>query len=335
MLGSVEIEGLFGRVVLVAGPEALLAERAVDDLVRQALVERPTASIHRVSAPDLDAGSLAEVTGGSLFATDTIVVVTDLADLGQDLFDAVVSFVTQPSPDLALVLVHPGGNKGKGLVDRLKKARVQTVDCPAIKAWKLPEFAVNEARQAGGRLDPPTATKLVEAVGDDPRAVAAAVRQLLADADDGTITEAAVRRYFAGRADVTSFTVAEHVLSGRRDEALGALRWALETGVPPVLVTSALASSLRSQGRYSDLAGANLREGDVAAAVGVPPWKVKDLVRHARDWTPRGLATALQLVARADAAVKGAASDPGFALEQLVIGVTAERGRRPDAGMGR
>ena len=77
------------------------------------------------------------------------------------------------------------------------------------------------------------------------------------------------------------------------------------------------------------------REGEVAAAVGVPPWKVKDLVRHARDWTPRGLAAALQLVARADAAVKGAASDPGFALEQLVIGVTAERGRRPDAGMGR
>ena len=132
--------------------------------------------------------------------------------------------------------------------------------------------------------------------------------------DDDACRDAArleiVRRYFAGRADVTSFTVAEHVLSGRRDEALGALRWALETGVPPVLVTSALASSLRSQGRYSDLAGARLREGEVAAAVGVPPWKVKDLVRHARDWTPRGLATALQLVARADAAVKGAASDP-------------------------
>lgn len=335
MLGSVEIEGLFGRVVLVAGPEALLAERAVDDLVRQALVERPTASIHRVSAPDLDAGSLAEVTGGSLFATDTIVVVTDLADLGQDLFDAVVSFVTQPSPDLALVLVHPGGNKGKGLVDRLKKARVQTVDCPAIKAWKLPEFAVNEARQAGGRLDPPTATKLVEAVGDDPRAVAAAVRQLLADADDGTITEAAVRRYFAGRADVTSFTVADHVMAGRRNEALGALRWALETGVAPVLVTSALANALRAQGRYTDFVGQRMRDVDLARDLGVPPFKVKEIVQRSRDWTPRGLASSLKLVAEADAAVKGQAADPSFALERMVMGVAGLRGRRPDSGMGR
>lgn len=335
MLGHVEIEGLFGRVVLVTGPEALLAERAVDDLIRQALDSRPAASVNRVAAPVLDAGSLAEVTGGSLFAADTIVVVTELAELAPELFDAVASFATEPNPDLALVLVHPGGTKGKGLLDRLRRARVHTIDCPAIKPWKLPEFAVGEARRAGGRLDEATATRLVEAVGGDTRAVAAAVRQLLADSGDGSITEADVRRYFAGRADVTSFTVAEHVLSGRRDEALGALRWALGTGVPPVLVTSALASSLRSQGRYSDLVGARMRDGEVAAAVGVPPWKVKDLARHARDWTPRGLATSLQLVARADAAIKGAAADPGFALEQMVIGVTAERGRRPDAGMGR
>lgn len=76
-------------------------------------MERPTASVNRVSAPELDAGSLAEVTGGSLFATDTIVVVTELADLSQDLFDAVASFATQPSPDLALVVVHPGATRAR------------------------------------------------------------------------------------------------------------------------------------------------------------------------------------------------------------------------------
>ena len=74
---------------------------------------------------------------------------------------------------------------------------------------------------------------------------------------------------------------------------------------------------------------------DMAQAVGVPPWKVKELVRQSRDWTPRGLATSLQLVAQADAAVKGASSDPAFALEQLVIAVAELRGRRPDSGMGR
>lgn len=326
---------LFGRVVLVSGPEALLAERAVERLVRRALAERPAASVTKVEAGDLDAGGLAEVTGGSLFAEESVVVVQQLSDLDPALFDAVLAFTVNPSDELALVLVHPGGVKGKGLLDKLKKARVEVVDCPTIKAWELPQFAAAEARLLGGRIDKPTADRLVEALGSDARAVAGAVRQLLADADDRVVTEAAVRRYFAGRADVTSFTVADHVMAGRRNEALGALRWALETGVAPVLVTSALAGALRSQGRYTDFVGQRMRDVDLARELGVPPFKVKEILQRSREWTPRGLATSLQLVAEADAAVKGQAADAAFALERLVIGVTGLRGRRPDGGMGR
>lgn len=328
---------LFGRVVLVHGPEALLAERAVDRLVRQARAERPEASVTKVEASELDAGGLAEVTGGSLFADDSVVVITGLADLPADLADHLLAHVSAPSDELALVLVHPGGVKGKGLVDKLRKARVEVVDCPTIKPWELAQFATAEAKLLGGRLEGASAARLVEALGSDVRAVAGAVRQLLADADPGdrTVSEAAVRRYFAGRADVTSFTVADHVMSGRRDEALGALRWALETGVPPVLVTSALAGAVRGQGRYTDLVGQRMRDVDVAREIGVPPFKVKEIVQRSREWTPRGLASALLLVAEADAAVKGQSADAAFALESMVIAVTALRGRRPDSGMGR
>ncbi len=334
MLASVENQPVFGRVVLVSGPESLLAERAVERLRAQALAERPDASVTSVDAAGLDAGRLAEVTGGSLFATSTFVVIGELSELDQVLFDQVLGFVSAPNDDLALVLVHPGGQKGKGLLDKLKKAGVVTIDCPTLKPWELPQFAVSEARLAGGRIDQHAAGVLCEALGADVRGVAAAVRQLLADADEPVITETAVRRYFAGRGDVTSFTVADHVMAGHRDRALGALRWALETGVAPVLITSALAAAIRNLGRYLDIRDARLRDGDVARAIGVPPWKVKDLARQSRDWTPGGLAQALQAVATADAAVKGAATDPGFALEQMVIRVTARRGRRPGEGMG-
>lgn len=329
-----ESQGVFGRVVLVSGPESLLAERAVESLVGRARDERPDASVTKVEAATLDAGRLAEVTGASLFAEASIVVVTELADLPQDLFDQVAALAQQPGDDLALVLVHQGGNKGRGLLDRLKKARVEVVDCPAIKAYELPQFAVNEARRSGARLDQQTAVTLVEALGSDVRGVAAAVRQLLDDSDDATITDAAVRRYFAGRADVTSFTVADSVLGGHRDEALGQLRWALESGVAPVLVTSAMASGLRNLGKYLDARDARVRDADIARQIGVPPWKMRDLSRQARDWTPRGVAAALQRVAATDADVKGAAGDPEFSLERMVIDVAGQRGRRPDGALG-
>lgn len=331
MLGPVEETRRFGHVVLVAGPETLLAERAVKRLITDAGAERPGASLFRLAASTLDAGALAEATGGSLFASDQIVVIEGLDDLPQDLFDAVVSLATSRVEDLALVLVHPGGMKGKGLLDRLKKTPTQVIDCPSLKAWELPQFAISEARQAGGRLDQATAATLVEALGADVRAIVGAVRQLLADSDDGHITEAVARRYFAGRADVTSFSVADAVMAGRRDEALGQLRWALENGVAPVLVCSAMAAALRSLGRYLDAREGRVRDADLARVVGVPPWKIKDLNRQSREWTPHGLAASIGTVARVDAEIKGAASDPGFSLEQMVIEVAGHRGRRPEA----
>jgi DNA polymerase-3 subunit delta len=64
-----------------------------------------------------------------------------------------------------------------------------------------------------------------------------------------------------------------------------------------------------------------MRDVDLARQLGIPPWKVKDVARQARDWTMPGVARAIQAVARADAQIKGAASDPGFALEQVVLTV--------------
>jgi DNA polymerase-3 subunit delta len=46
---------------------------------------------------------------------------------------------------------------------------------------------------------------------------------------------------------------------------------------------------------------------------------------QARGWDDRGLATAITAVAQADADVKGAASDPAYALERMVLKVTGAR----------
>ncbi len=140
-------------------------------------------------------------------------------------------------------------------------------------------------------------------------------------------TVAEVRRYFGGRAEVTSFAVADAVLAGRTGVALEQLRWAMSTGVAPVLVTSALATGVRGLGRLIT-APSGLRDADLAREVGVPPWKLKSMRIQARGWDQRGLASALQSIALADAEVKGAADDAAFSLEQALLSVSrARRGR--------
>ncbi|CAM5255706.1 Elongation factor 4 [Streptomyces tendae] len=82
--------------------------------------------------------------------------------------------------------------------------------------------------------------------------------QLTADVE-GTIDEAVVGRYYTGRAEASSFTVADRAVEGRAAEALEALRWSLATGVAPVLITSALAQGVRAIGKLSSARGGRPR----------------------------------------------------------------------------
>ncbi|HET9128389.1 MAG TPA: DNA polymerase III subunit delta [Propionibacteriaceae bacterium] len=312
-----------GSAVLVFGAESLLAERAVSQRVAAVRREVPEAELVEVEAADLVGNRLTELTGGSLFAPATVAIVRDLGNLPPDLHAALVEVASQPGPDLCLVLVHGGGTKAKSLVDALRKAGVERVEAAPIKAWEVPGFAVQEARHQRLPLDQEAAQALVDAVGADLRTIVGAIAQLKSDAGGQTVTAAFVTRYFAGRAEVTSFAVTDEVLRQRRDAALEKLRWALGTGVAPVLVTSAVAASLRALGKYHDLRSARLSDAEVAREIEVPPWKVKDLARQSRMWTAGAVSRALRRVARADADVKGAASDAEFALEQMVLDVIA------------
>lgn len=315
---------VFGHTVLVSGPEGLLADRAVAERLAVARASAPDVEISEVTAAELDPGRLAEITSPSLFSTARVAVVRDLAQLPAEVAEPLLATAVAPDAELGLVLVHGGGVKGKAVLDKLKKAKVEVVDCPSLKPWELPQFVVAEARRQGSRIAKETAQQLVDAVGHDLRGVASAVAQLVADAEENEITDKLVRRYFGGRAEVTSFAVADAVLAGETGKAMEQLRWALSTGVAPVLVTSALASGLRGMGKLVS-APSGLRDNDLAGAVGVPPWKLRTMKAQARGWDARSVASALQLVAAADADVKGASDDAGFALERAVLGVARSR----------
>jgi DNA polymerase III subunit delta len=325
MLADVVRGSPFGRVVLVSGPEALLADRAVQELRTQIRAVAPEAELSEIEAARLDGAKLTEVTNPSLFADRRAAVITDLASLPAELYPSVTALAVAPVADLAVVLVHGGGPKGKGLLDKLKAAGVEVVDCPPVKTWELPQFVSAEAKQLGSTMEPGAAQALVDAIGNDLRALASAVRQLVADSEGGPLTGDQVRRYFAGRSEVTSFAVADATLAGRTGLAMEQLRWALATGVAPVLVTSALAAGVRGLGKLVS-AGAGLREADLAREVGAPPWKLKSMRAQARGWDAAGLAFSLKAVAAADADIKGAADDAAYALERMVL--TVSRARR-------
>ena len=319
---------VLGSVTLVTGGEEFLAERSIASLTAAVRAAAPDADLAEIEATELTTGALAELTSPSLFAAVRAVVVRNLQDAPDAAADPVLSYAAAPAADVALVLVHSGGQKGKALLDRLRRIPgVSEQRCDSPKPWDLPQFVLAEARRSGTKLNADCATALVDSVGTDLRALAAAVDQLGSDCAGEPITVPVIRRYFGGRAEVKGFAVADAAIAGRTGDALEQLRWALTNGVAPVLVTSAFATGLRDLGRYRS-APMGLREADLAREVGVAPWKLKGLRRQAPGWEPDALAAAIGAVAKADADIKGAAENPEYTLERLVLTVTGGRTSR-------
>jgi len=316
---------VLGHVTLVTGPEELLNQRAVSAAVDAVRSTDPACEVSRTTADQVGRAALADLAAPSLFSSIRVVVVLGLEDLPEEAHDGLVEYAAAPADDVGLVLVHSGGQKGSGLLTRLRKAPgVTEVKSAAMKSRDFPRFVVAEVRSHGGRIDEPAAGLLVQAVGEDLRALAGAAAQLASDFPSEPLTEDVVRAYFGGRAEVKSFAIADAAFFGRTATALEELRWALDNGTPAVLVTSAFASGLRGLAKYAS-APRGLREADLAREAGVPPWKLRILRDQARGWDERGLASAITAVAQADADVKGASADSSYALERMVLAVTRAR----------
>jgi DNA polymerase III subunit delta len=313
-----------GTTTLITGSDEFMAERTINRARRAICRTDHDADVSELAAADLGPGAIAEISSPSLFASIRCVVVTALEDLPGDAVDPLVSYVTNPAPDVALLLLHAGGVKGKAVLDKLRAAGVVEVKATPMKKWELPGWLVGEFRHHKATISESAAAALVDAVGEDVRALAGAADQLASDADGQPVTIDMVRLYFGGRAEVKGFAVADAAIDGKASEALEQLRWAFAGRVDPVLITSAIAGGLRALARFTS-APRGLREGDLAREVGVPPWKLRSLAVQARSWSPRGLAVAIQAAAQADADVKGAAGDRMWACERLVISVLRAR----------
>ncbi|HET9499320.1 MAG TPA: DNA polymerase III subunit delta [Marmoricola sp.] len=319
---------VLGRVTLVTGPEEFLAERAVQGVRAAVRQVDPEAELSDTVADALTMATLGELAAPSLFSTTRCVVVRNLENLPEESVAGLLEYAAAPADDVALALVHGGGQKGTGVLNKLRKlATVSEVRSEALKARQFPDFVVSELRGHRVRIEPDAAAFLVQAVGQDLRSLSAAAGQLAGDFEGRTLSIDMVKTYFGGRAEAKSFSVADHALSGRAAKALEELRWALERGTAPVLVTSAVASSLRSLAKFVS-APRGMRSGDLLREVGVPSWKLDTIRVQARDWEPAGIGRAIRVVARADAEVKGAASDPAYALEKMVLDVVRCRSGR-------
>lgn len=303
-------------VVLVSGPEAFLADRAMQLLRETLRAEDPALEVHDLRADEYAPGELLTLASPSLFGEPRLIRVSAVEKCTDAFLEEALAYVVAPADDTYLVLRHGGGNRGKKLLDTIRGGAGGAIEVACLELKRdsdKQDFVAAEFTTAGRRITGGAIRALVSAFTDDLAELAAACRQLLADSTDD-ITEVTVERYYSGRVETNAFKVADAAIAGRLGEALVLLRHAIATGADPVPIVAAFASKLRTMARVAG-----------GAAKGLAPWQVDRARRDLHGWTDAGLGNAIEAIADADARVKGQARDPEYALEHM-IAVIAARG---------
>lgn len=302
---------------LILGDEELLVERAVAEVLKSARASAGTndVPVDRMRAGEVSVSELAELLSPSLFADERVVVLESAAEAGKDAVSLIQTAAADLPDGTLLVVVHSGGGRAKSLADHLKKLGAQVHPCARIaKAGERADFVRKEFRALHTKVDEDTVTAVLDAVGSDIRELASACSQLVADTG-GAVDAVAVRRYHSGRAEVKGFDIADKAVLGDAAGAAEALRWAMMSGEPHVVLADALAEAVHTIARVGPLSGDPYR---LAGELGMPPWWVQKAQKQARRWTRDSVAEAVRVVAALNADVKGAAADADYALEKAV-----------------
>lgn len=309
-------------LILVFGSEEYFSSSAIRRIRDQLKASEPGLEIYQVEASEYVSGDLLNMVSPSLFSDPKLVIINGVERCTDALIEDGKALSVDDLVDVTLVLQHSGtSTRGKALLDviRVNDAAVE-IACAKLQDKEKPAFVQAHFMEAGRKYTQSAVRALVDAFGNDIPELAASCDQLLADSAE-QIDEALVDRYFGGRVEATAFNVFDKAIEGRGGEALVLLRHALQTGDDPIRIIGGIASGLKRMATIMHDPRAT------GATVGVSDWVFNNKIKKTiTGWDDDGMIRALQALADADAAAKGAERQPEYRLEQLIL-LISNRGR--------
>lgn len=315
-------------VVLIAGKEALLAQRALERIVHLSRDRHADLEVHRFLSTEISKSDLLQYTAPSLFGEPRLVIIDEVTRGAEPLINALLEYVKSPEQDVTLVLINRGDQRAKKLLDAVKKSGAPWVNAAEIKTAKAKmTFAMSEFSRARRRVNSDAVKALVDAFGADLMELAAVSTQLMRDTEPepgqqaGPITLRHVEALTAGRAETTGFAIADACLAGKEREALVLLRQAELSGLSPVAIVATIVRKARQVAQAAI-------PGATAKSTGMQDWMFRNNAQLARQYSERALASVFESLAAADAAVKGNDRDPMWALQRLIVEISRARRSR-------
>ena len=303
--------GRLAPVYVIASDHPVLVDRVVS-AVRDAAVDpgwrafnydviegKPSAS--RISAA---ANTL------PMMAPRRMVLVRDVALMPAEEQAALAAYLDAPSPTTVLVMLTSKLDKRMKLyAAAAKKGWLHVLEAPRHpQAWIR-----DEAKARGVKMSGDAVERLADAVGNDLSRLALVIDQLAiyagggapGGAGDRAVSAEDVEDLVADTRERSVFELTDAIGAGDLPGALAAVSSLCDQRQSALGVIAMLARFVRQVGQLHAARAAGLGKGELAAAVGVPPFVVDKLAQQAKRISPAAVARAQRVLHDADRALKG------------------------------
>ncbi|MFD0704811.1 DNA polymerase III subunit delta [Alloscardovia venturai] len=315
-------------VYVVNGGDEYLNSQRLHALIHDVSIQIPHMERIDADAAMMDEYAFVEAISPSLLSDGALLCIDNLENASEKLTAEIEKFAQKHRVyavgDSVVICRKNPGQKGSGIVNRLKKAKAQIIDVPQLKNSRDYKSFITGELEKRGRFMRSDAMELIAGVLTGRTGeIASLCEQLCNDFDENPLTVDIVSQYLIANPQVTGFNVADKAMAGNVAGAIIDMRNAVLQGTQPIAIIGALAANIRNIAKVAAVESGQVSREEVKMT---NSWLYSRARGNLRGWTSQGLAACIQMLAWADEQCKTSGADPLYALEKVLEAI-ASHGR--------
>jgi len=260
-----------------------------------------------------------------MFASRRVVVVKAAEKLPPRESEPLLDYLNTPCDSTTLIFSSHKLDGRQKFPQALKEKAV-VVECAPLPEYQLPAWIVAEAGHLGIKLNDDAIALLKDVAGGSLYVLRQELEKLAAFLPKAGVAGAAEVELVRGTLPGASvFDLTEAISVGDRGRALYILTRNLEAGEAPLRILGSLVWQYRRLWKANELTAQGSGEGQLAKALAMPPYRVREVVSQARRFSPTILRTGFGRFLKADSDLKGgSAGASARVLETLLLALCAD-----------
>lgn len=318
-------------VYLLFGPETHLRDIAAKTITNLSFAAGDLRDFNETSfslnTDDSLKRALAAAEQPPMMATRRVIRITEIRVSATGFRDTITedhepilsTYLANPSPNSVVIFVADELN-GVRKMGKFLREKTTAVEFARLDERQFAEWARKEIRDAAAEIDEPTLRHLLARIGSDVRRLNNEVNKLAAAALPGkTITSDLIGALVPNSRELSNFDLTDHLVAGRRSEALVTLQKILDDGAEPLALLGLISYNYRRLMMAKDMMTRGAERGVVASAVKLRYNDQESFLAAARRADMSSLTQAIQRLAKADLAIKTSMGGGGPAGARMQI----------------